>query len=193
MNAVVLLEGWTRDGPEGAREQLRKFWKRVSLDGVLSPIQRTLFDQFLGFWSAGGTPAHLWLNAWTRAASPYEFNPLDVNPLREALNEIIDFERVRACTQAKVFVAATNVWTGKIRIFDGPELTAEQVLASACLPRVFQAVEIDGEPYWDGGYSGNPALFPLFYETAPTTSCSCRSTRSSGRETPRSGMRSPTA
>jgi NTE family protein len=136
MNAVVLLEGWIRGGPEGAREQLRKFWKRVSLDGVLSPIQRTLFDQFLGFWSAGGTPAHLWLNAWSRAASPYEFNPIDINPLRDALNEIIDFEKVRACTQAKLFVAATNVWNGKIRVFNGPELTVDHVLASACLPKI---------------------------------------------------------
>jgi NTE family protein len=185
MNAVVLLEGWSRDGPEGAREQLRKFWKRVSLDGVLSPIQRTLFDQFLGFWSAGGTPAHLWLNAWSQAASPYELNPLDINPLRQALGEIIDFERVRACTQARVFVGATNVWTGKIRIFNGPELTAEHVLASACLPKIFQAVEIEGEPYWDGGYSGNPALFPLFYETRTDDIVLVQINPIERRETPR--------
>jgi NTE family protein len=167
MNAVVLLEGWIRGGPDGAREQLRKFWKRVSLEGVLSPIQRTLFDQFLGFWSSGGTPAHLWLNAWSRAASPYEFNPLDINPLRAALKEIIDFERVRACTEAKVFIAATNVWTGKIHVFDGPDLTVDHVLASACLPRLFRAVEIDGEPFWDGGYLGNPALWPLYERGGP--------------------------
>jgi NTE family protein len=164
MNAVVMLEGWIQGGPEEAREHLRKFWKRVSLDGVLSPVQRTLFDQVLGYWTPHGSPAHLWLSAWSRVASPYEFNPLDINPLRDALREIIDFEAVRACTQAKVFVTATNVWTGKIHVFNGPELTVDHVLASACLPTIFQAVEIDGEPYWDGGYSGNPALFPLFYE-----------------------------
>jgi NTE family protein len=185
MNAVVLVDGWREGGPEGAREQLRKFWKRVSLDGVLSPIQRTLFDQFLGFWSAGGTPAHLWLNAWSQAASPYELNPLDINPLRQALGEIIDFERVRACTQARVFVGATNVWTGKIRIFNGPELTAEHVLASACLPKIFQAVEIEGEPYWDGGYSGNPALFPLFYETRTDDIVLVQINPIERRETPR--------
>jgi NTE family protein len=165
MNAVVLLEGWVEGGADGAREQLRKFWKRVSLEGVLSPIQRSVFDRLLGFWSQEGSPAHLWLEAWTRVASPYEVNPLDINPLRDALNELITFEKVRACTAAKIFVATTNVWTGKIRIFNGAELTVEHVVASACLPMVFQAVEIDGEPYWDGGYSGNPPLYPLFYET----------------------------
>jgi len=165
MNAVVLVEGWLEGGPDGARGQLRKFWKRVSLDGRLSPIQRTLFDRLLGAWSGDGSTAHLWLDAWSRMASPYDLNPLDINPLRDALNELIDFERVRACTEARLFIAATNVWSGKIRIFRGSELTVDHVLASACLPMLFKAVEIDGEPYWDGGYSGNPALFPLFYET----------------------------
>jgi NTE family protein len=165
MNAVVLFEGWLEGGRDGAREQLRTFWQRVSLDGGLSPVQRSLFDRMLSFWSIGDATTHLWLNAWSRVASPYDLNPLDINPLRDALNELIDFERVRACTDAKLFIAATNVWTGKIRLFTGPELTVDHVLASACLPMIFKAVEIDGEPYWDGGYSGNPALFPLFYET----------------------------
>jgi NTE family protein len=165
MNAVVLFEGWLEGGRDGAREQLRKFWKRVSLNGVLSPIQRSLFDRLLSFWSIGGSTTHLWLDTWSRVASPYDLNPLDINPLRDALNELIDFERVRACKDAKLFIAATHVWSGKIRIFTGPELTVDHVLASACLPMIFKAVEIDGEPYWDGGYAGNPALFPLFYET----------------------------
>ena len=165
MNAVVLLEGWVEGGPEGARAQLRQFWKRVSLDGVLSPIQRSVFDQFLNYWNPDGSPARLWIDAWSKVASPYDLNPLDINPLKDALSSLIDFDRVRACTDAKLFVAATNVWSGKIRIFNGSELTVDHVLASACLPMVFKAVEIEGEPYWDGGYSGNPALFPLFYET----------------------------
>ena len=163
MNAVVLLEGWSRDGPEGAREQLRKFWKRVSLDGVLSPIQRTLFDQFLGFWSAGGTPAHLWLNAWSQAASPYELNPLDINPLRDLVDRAIDFDAIERHPKLKVFVSATHVRTGKAVIFTGRRLDTRAVLASACLPMLFRAVEIDGEPYWDGGYSVNPALAPLIH------------------------------
>jgi NTE family protein len=165
MNAVVLAEGWAEGGPHAAREQLRKFWKRVSLDGALSPVQQRLFNRFLGYWSPDGSPAHLWLDAWTRTLSPYDINPLEINPLRDALEELIDFDRVRSSNEAKLFISATNVWTGKIRIFDRTELTAKHILASACLPNIFQAVEIDGEPYWDGGYVGNPALFPLFYET----------------------------
>src|SRR3954451_820548 len=164
MNAVVLFGGWLEGGRDGAREQLRKFWKRVSLDGVLSPLQRSLFDRLLSYWSMNES-SHLWFDAWSRVASPYDLNPLDINPLRDALNGLINFERVRACRDAKLFIAATNVWSGKIRVFTGPELTVDHVLASACLPMIFKAVEIEGEPYWDGGYTGNPALFPLFYET----------------------------
>jgi NTE family protein len=166
MNAVVLAEGWMEGGPEGAREQLRRFWKRVSLDGTLSPTQQQLFDRFLGYWTRDGSPAGRWLDTWSRNWSPYELNPLDINPLRDALHELIDFARVRACRQTKLFLTATSVWTGKVRVFNGTELTADHILASSCLPTIFKAVEIEGEPYWDGGYTGNPALFPLFYETA---------------------------
>ncbi len=164
MNAVVMVEGWLEGGRDGAREQLRRFWKRVSLDGGLSPIQRSLFDQFLSYWSGAHSTTNLWSGAFSQVASPYDLNPLDINPLRDALSEMIDFDRVRACKDTKLFVSATNVWTGKIRVFSAPELTVDHVLASACLPSVFKAVEIDGEPYWDGGYTGNPALFPLFYQ-----------------------------
>lgn len=165
VNAVVLAEGWLDGGADGAREQLGKFWQRVSLDGSLSPAQRQLLGLFLGYWRADGSLARSWFDVWTRALSPYERNPLDINPLRDALQELIDFERVRICREATLFISATNVWTGKARIFERAELTADHVLASACLPTIFQAVEIDGEPYWDGGYVGNPPLFPLFYET----------------------------
>jgi NTE family protein len=165
MNAVVLMEGWLEGGSEGSRAQLRQFWKRVSLDGVLSPLQRSLFDHFLSHWSAGSLPTDLWAGAWSSVAGPYDLNPLDINPLRDALSALINFDRVRACTDVKLFVSATSVWSGKVRIFTGPELTVDHVLASACLPTIFKAVEIEGEPYWDGGYTGNPALFPLFYET----------------------------
>ena len=165
MNAVVPTEGWLEGGPEGARERLRNFWQRISLDCALPPAQQHLFNRLLGYWSADGSPAHLWLDAWTRSLSPYEANPLAINPLRDALEALIDFERVRSCRKTKLFISATNVWTGKVRIFKQDELTADHVLASACLPTIFQAVEIEDEPYWDGGYLGNPALFPLFYET----------------------------
>ena len=185
VNAVVLFEGWLEGGAEGARAQLRRFWKRVSLDGSLSPVQRALFDRFLGYWSAGGTPAHLWLDAWSRMASPYDLNPLDINPLRDALSELIDFERVRACTEAKLFIAATHIWSGKIKVFTGPELTVDHLLASTCLPMIFKAVEIEGEPYWDGGYLGNPALFPLFYETRTDDVLLVQINPIERRETPR--------
>jgi NTE family protein len=164
VNAVVLAEGWLGGGAEGAREQLRKFWQRISLDGPFSPAQQQLLNLFLGYWNADDSPARTWLDAWASVLSPSERNPLDINPLRDALRELIDFERVRSCGETKLFISATNVWTGKARIFERAELTADHVLASACLPTIFPAVEIDGEPYWDGGYVGNPALFPLFYE-----------------------------
>ena len=132
----------------------------MSRDGSLSPLQRTLFDQFLGYWS--GT---IWGDVWTRFASPYDTNPTNLNPLRDALDEFIDFDHVRATRDVALFISATNVWTGKVEIFSREVLTAEHVMASSCLPTIFQAVEIGGVPYWDGGYTANPALFPLFYET----------------------------
>jgi NTE family protein len=107
-----------------------------------------------------------WTDFFTLYSSPYDFNPLNINPLRDHLEKAVDFAKVRALTGLKLFVAATNLQTGKIKFFDVRELTADHVMASACLPNLFQAVEIDGVPYWDGGFMGNPALFPLFYKTA---------------------------
>ena len=115
-----------------------------------------------GQWNIEQTPGYLWLEWMSRVASPYETNPLDLNPLRDALKAEIDFEKVRNCKGLQIYIGATNVHTGRITVFDQKELTAAHVLASACLPSMFKAVEIDGIPYWDGGYTGNPALFPLF-------------------------------
>ena len=159
MNAVVMVEGWLGGGIDGARSQLETFWRRASLDGSLSPAQRALLGLMLGFWSKA------WTNVIAPRFSPYRTNPLNINPLRDAIEALIDFDRVRACNDVALFVSATNVWTGKVAIFKTQELTADHLMASACLPTVFQAVEIDGEPYWDGGYMANPALFPLFDET----------------------------
>jgi NTE family protein len=160
MNAVVMVEGWLEGGIDGARSALETFWRRVSVDGSLSPVQRRLLSRMLGFWSNSALTDVL-----AHGFSPYQTNPLNINPLRDAIDALIDFDRVRACTDVEIFISATNVWTGKVAIFKTQELTADHLMASACLPTVFQAVEIDGEPYWDGGYMGNPALFPLFYET----------------------------
>ena len=165
MNAVILADGWLDGGADGARAQLERFWRRVSVDGSLSDIERTVFDRVIGYWSMDGSPAHLWLNAWASAVSPYESNPLDINPLRGVLDDLVDFSRLRASESCQLFITATNVWTGKGEVFERPELTADHVMASACLPMLFQAVEIAGVPYWDGGYMGNPALYPLFYHT----------------------------
>jgi len=181
MNGVVLVEGWLEGGPDAARAQLETFWRRVSLDGSLSTLQRSLFDRILGYWSN-----QIWSDVVSRTWSPYEANPLNINPLRDAIADLIDFERVRACDSVRLFVTATNVFTGKVKIFRREELTADHLMASACLPTVFQAVEIDGEPYWDGGYMGNPALFPLFYETITDDILLVQINPVERRETPRS-------
>ncbi|EAV42063.1 hypothetical protein SIAM614_25627 [Roseibium aggregatum IAM 12614] len=165
MNAVVLASGMQQGGAEGAREHLEAFWYEVSKQAKYSPIQRSPLDVFLGEWSLDHSPSYLFFDVLTRFASPYEFNPLNANPLRDVVEKTVDFDRVNACEHMKIFVAATNVFTGKIRVFSEKEVTLDAVMASACLPQVFQAVEIDGEPYWDGGYMGNPPLYPLFYDT----------------------------
>ena len=165
MNAVVLASGMEAGGEAGARESLEAFWREVSDEARFSPIKRSPLDILLGKWSLDLSPSYLYFDVLSRFASPYEFNPLNINPLRDVVDRIVDFDKVHACHSLKLFVAATNVYTGKIRVFSHREVTLDAVMASACLPQLYQAVEIDGEPYWDGGYMGNPPLYPLFYET----------------------------
>lgn len=160
MNAVVLVQGWLDGGVDGARGALETFWRRASVDGFLSPLQRRLVRRMLGLWRS-----ETLANAVVHSLSPYQSNPLNINPLRRAIDKLVDFERVRDCPDVEVYLSATNVWTGTVEIFNRDELTADHLMASACLPTIFQAVEINGVPYWDGGYMGNPALFPLLYET----------------------------
>jgi len=162
MNAVVLAAGLTEGGYDGARAALHRFWKAVSDRAWLSPIKRSPLDVIMGEWSLDMSPSFIAFDLASRFSSPYEFNPLNINPLREVVEETVDFEAVHACDRIAVHVAATNVHTGKIRVFSGQEIDCDAVMASACLPHLFQAVEIDGVPYWDGGYMGNPPLFPLF-------------------------------
>lgn len=162
VNAVVVADGLRRGGEPGAREALAAFWRAVAEAGRASPIQRTPLDVLLGNWSLDNSPSYLFFDVLNRVASPYDLNPLNLNPLRDLLEASIDFERVRACDSLRLFISATNVENGRIKVFERTEIGVEQVLASACLPFLFQAVEIDGVPYWDGGYMGNPALFPLF-------------------------------
>ncbi|CTQ58317.1 MAG: patatin-like phospholipase family protein [Roseibium album] len=166
MNAVVLASGMEAGGEEGARASLEAFWREVSEEARFSPIQRTPLDVLLGNWSLDHSPSYLFFDVVSRFASPYEFNPLNVNPLRDVVEKMVDFDKVHCCSGVRLFIAATNVFSGKIRVFSEKEVTLDAVMASACLPQLYQAVEIDGEPYWDGGYMGNPPLYPLFYETA---------------------------
>ena len=163
MNAVALAEGHLEGGREGARKKLAEFWNSVSSESALSPIQRTFFDFFFGYRTPASEFAYWGADWLTHYASPYDLNPLAINPLLAHLKASIDFAKVRAHDDIKLFIAATNVHTGKVKIFKQSELTAEHVMASACLPYVFQAMVIDGVPYWDGGYMGNPPLFPLYY------------------------------
>lgn len=165
MNAVVFVQGYLDGGREGARAALAAFWASLSGSSALMPGNREALEKLFGGVRFEDTPAFFWLDALTHWSSPYEFNPLDINPLRDHLSKTIDFAKVRACEDIKVFVAATRVDTGAIAVFERSQLTVEHVLASACLPQLFQAVEIDGAAYWDGGYMGNPALFPLFYKS----------------------------
>ncbi len=165
MCAVVLADGFHQGGAEGARAKLRQFWEGVARAGHANPYRRTPMMAFLNAFTPNWAQENymaLWADLASRLASPYDFNPLNINPLREVLEELVDFKCVRACKDIQLFIGATNVETGRIRIFNTHELTADHVMASACLPQIFKAVEIDGVPYWDGGYTGNPALFPLF-------------------------------
>jgi len=164
MNAVVVADGLDRKGKEGAREALRKFWFEVSRAGRFSPFQRTLLDRLIGRWTLDFSPGYVIFDLAARLVSPYQLNPLNINPLRDLIAELVDFDHVRHAEGIKLFVSATNVRTGKLKSFRREEMTADMVMASACLPFMFQAVEIDGEAYWDGGYMGNPALFPLVEE-----------------------------
>jgi len=165
MNAAVLVDGWSKDGAPGARAALAAYWERVAAVAAYSPLQRTPLDRLLGRWSLDYSPAFIAFDLTSRILSPYDLNPHGFNPLVSILEASIDFDRLGR-SPIKLFVTATNVHTGRGRIFRNAELTPDVLLASACLPTMFQAVEIDGEPYWDGGFSGNPTITPLIRESS---------------------------
>ena len=164
MNAAVLADGWTEGGAPGARAALDAYWERVARAAAFSPLQRTPLDHLLGRWSLDLSPVFISLDLMARLFSPYDLNPRGINPLESILDESIDFARL-ARSPIKLFVTATNVRTGRGRIFRNGEIHSDVLLASACLPTLFQAVEIDGEAYWDGGYAGNPTITPLVRES----------------------------
>ncbi|MDT9001844.1 patatin-like phospholipase family protein [Paucibacter sp. APW11] len=168
LNAVALADGWRRGGVDGARESLQRLWQAIAEAGRFNLLRPPWLDVFMhGMQQAvplEWSPPYLWMSGLMQMMSPYQLNPLNINPLREVLEQQIDFEALRASPALKLFVSATNVETGKIKVFERQQLSVDVVLASACLPTLFQAVEIDGEHFWDGGYMGNPAIFPLIYE-----------------------------
>ncbi|MBN9486430.1 MAG: patatin-like phospholipase family protein [Alphaproteobacteria bacterium] len=165
MNAAILLQGWAKGGPDGARKALADFWNELGTMAVASPIRRTPLDQLQGNWNLDNSPAALWADVIQRTLSPWQRNPLNFDPLRDLLRRHFDVKAVHGCSEIKAFVAATNVETGKVRIFKRDELSIDALLASACLPNVHDAVVIDGVPYWDGGYRGNPPIWPFIYES----------------------------
>ena len=159
MNAVLLAQGLMAGGPDGARAALRGFWSAVAASVPFEIARPTADGKDMRL-----APGMQWMLQWTQHFSPEQLNPFDLNPLRKILASQVDFERLRAHSPVKLFVAATHVNTGKLRLFRAPALTPDAVLASACLPTLHRSVVIDGEPYWDGGYAANPAVFPLFHE-----------------------------
>lgn len=165
MNAVVMIDGLLEGGPERAREKLHDFWFGVSRAG--SPFS-TIGQQTVDWLS--GQPGNSWpLQDWMRMWSGWwsaTAQGSTFNPLRSLLEDQVDFERVRACPETKLFIAATDVNSGNVRVFQTADLTVDAVLASACLPYLYPAIEIGERYYWDGGYMGNPVLFPFFYQTA---------------------------
>jgi NTE family protein len=166
VNAVMLADGLCRGGREEAQKRLADFWRATSSTGNLPVLQRAVVERLLSFTPLEGTPVQTWINALSRYFSPYDVNPLNINPLKDLIERFVDFETLRANTDLPLFISATNVQTGRVRIFPRDKITADAVMASACLPLLFRAVEIDGVPYWDGGYLGNPVIFPFFRATA---------------------------
>ena len=165
VNAVMLADGLIRGGHEEAQKRLADFWRAVSNNGNLPAMQRAVVERLLSFIPLEGTPMQAWLETLARYFSPYDFNPLNINPLKDLFDRFVDFEALRTASDPKLFISATNVQTGRVRIFSRDKITAEVLMASACLPLLFRAVEIDGIPYWDGGYLANPVIFPFFGTT----------------------------
>ncbi len=166
VNACALAYGMHLDGKEKAREVLHDIWEKIYKAGAFyTPTPTPLsIEPFLS-WNMDYSPAYFFFESLTRIFSPYQLNPLGLNPLRDVLEKSLDFKEIRKCNCVKLFISTTHVKTGKVCVFDTPKINLDVVMASACLPFMFKAVEIEGEHYWDGGYMGNPALYPLFYKT----------------------------
>jgi NTE family protein len=163
VNAVVLAHGLTVGGREGAKTALDRYWRRMSAMASAGIFQASAFDKSSGMFGLDRSPAYLVVDTLSQFLSPYLLNPFNYNPFKTLLDEIVDFELLRRQSAVKLFLCATNVRTGKVKIFNTGELRSDHVVASSCQPLLMHAVEIDGERYWDGGFMGNPAIFPVIY------------------------------
>lgn len=164
VNAVMLADGLARGGPEEARKRLAEFWRAASVGGDLPPVQRAIADRLFSIFPFATSPVQNWFETMSHYFSPYDFNPLNINPLSELIARFVDFDAIHASDLA-LYISATNVHTGRLKVFCRNSIDADVVMASAALPYLFQAVEIDGVPYWDGGYMGNPVIFPFLQAT----------------------------
>jgi NTE family protein len=163
VNAVVLAQGLASGGREGARAALSQYWQRFAAMAAAGIFRPSPLDKMAGQFGLDYSPAFVLVDSLTQFLSPYLLNPLNFNPLKDLLNEVVDFDLLRRQKLVKLYLCATNVRTGKVKIFSSAEIGADHVLASACQPLMMHAVEIDGEHYWDGGFMGNPAIFPVIY------------------------------
>jgi len=161
INAVMVADGLARGGPEEARKRLADFWRAASRDGELSTFSRAISERLFSLIPIAGGPMKAWFDTMASYLSPYDLNPLNINPLKDLVERFVDFEAIRCCSDLRLYISATNVHTGKLKVFSREEITADAVMASAALPYFLREVEIDGVPSWDGGYTGNPPLYPL--------------------------------
>jgi len=173
VNATIMAQGLSRSDYDQTRQDLHDFWEDIAQAGLLyTPVKQDPFEMakafnpFLKDWSLNEATAFNMFSNWSRTLSPYQFNPLNINPLRDVLEKRLDFETIHQCDCIQLFISTTNVRTGNAALFHNKDITMDVLLASTTLPFLFQAVEINGDPHWDGGYMGNPSLWPLFYKTA---------------------------
>jgi len=165
MNAAVLVNGYAKGGRAGAKDLLEKFWRRVSEAAAFSPMSKSPVERMITGWNMDSSPTYHWFDMMSRIFSPYELNPLNVNPLKMVLDDMLDMELFRKSNSIQCFVTATHVTSGQARVFSRDEISTEVLLASSCIPFMFQAVAVEGEFYWDGGYMGNPTIWPLIYNS----------------------------
>lgn len=161
VNAIMLADGLARGGPDQARARMAEFWRGASIGGNLPPAQRMVVERIFSLLPGGTSPMQLFVDTMSRMLSPYDLNPLNINPLKDLIERFVDFDAIRNYADLELFVSATNVHSGRLRVFRREDMSADVIMASAALPHMFRAVEIDGEPYWDGGFTGNPPMLPL--------------------------------